>query len=54
MNLALIGICNGKGRQCQKAGNMHGALVKANTQNDEVQVTTKVVQQGQFALPGKE
>ena len=42
--LALIGICNGKGTQCQKAGNMHGALVKANSQDDEVQVTMKVVQ----------
>ena len=33
---------------------MQRALVKANAQNDEVQVTTKVTQQGQFALPGKE
>ena len=27
--LALIGVCYGKGTQRQKAGNMHGALVKA-------------------------
>ena len=33
---------------------MHGALVKANSQDDEVQVAMKVVQQGQLALPGKE
>ena len=33
---------------------MQRALVKANAQNDEAQVTTKVTQQGQFALPGKE
>ena len=33
--LALIGICDGKGTQCQQAGNMHGALVKANSQDDE-------------------
>ena len=51
--LALIGICNGKGTQCQKAGNMQRALVKANAQNDEVQVATKVAQQGQFALLAK-
>ena len=33
---------------------MHGALVKANLQDDEVQVTMKVVQQGKLALPSKE
>ena len=48
------GCAHGKGTQCQKAGNMQRALVKANAQNDEVQVTTKVTQQGQFALSGKE
>ena len=47
--LILIGICDGKGTQCEQAGNMPGALVKANPQHDEVQVTMKVL-----VLPGKE